>query len=160
LPDNQHVAGLQLAVRGALAAGLSVGLARALHLQSPLHALISSVLVTDLDPRRTPRLGIPRLAGTVLGATLGAVLSPYLGSGALAIGVGAFAAMFLCHLFRLDEAARVGGYVCGIVLLNYGSAPWAYAADRVVETSLGIVVAIVVSFVPKLLSTNASTGES
>ena len=153
---KHSVAGLQLAARGALAAGLSVGLARALHLPSPLHALISTVLVIDLDPRQTPRLGIPRLAGTVLGAVLGAVLSTFVGSSALAIGAGVFLAMLLCHLFRFDEAAKVGGYVCGIVLLNYGSAPWPYAAERVVETSVGIVVAILVSFVPKLLSAGES----
>ena len=66
--------------------------------------------------------------------------------------------MYLRQLVYLQDAARVGGYVCGIVLLSHGDSPWSYALFRMIETALGIGVAMGVSFVPKLLQTGALPG--
>jgi len=56
----------------------------------------------------------------------------------------------LCHFLKLDGSARVSGYICGIVLLEFADVPWAYAFHRSVETPLGILAALAVSFVPRL----------
>ena len=96
----------QLSIRAALAAGLAVAIAQLLRLQYPLYALIGAVIVTDLSSAQTRKLGSQRLAGTVLGATLGAALSPVLPPGPWAIGLSILAAMFLCHLARLQGATK------------------------------------------------------
>jgi len=146
----------QLPIRAALASGLAVAIAQLWPLQYPLYALIAAVIVTDLSPAQTRKLGWQRLAGTVLGATLGAALSPLLQSGPWAVGVSILAAMCLCHLARLQGAAKVTGYICGIVVLDHGGHPWTYALYRLIETVLGIGVAVVVSLVPKLTPRDAS----
>jgi uncharacterized membrane protein YgaE (UPF0421/DUF939 family) len=99
------VPGLQLSVRAALGAGLSVAIAQLMRLHYPLYALIAAVIVTDLSPLQTRKLGLWRLVGTVLGAAIGGVLSPLLPPTPWAFGLGILAAMFLSHLLRLHGAA-------------------------------------------------------
>src|SRR5205809_7862715 len=104
---------LQSSIRAAVAAGLSVWLAQLLALEYPIYAMISAVIVTDLSPTQTRRSGWRRLAGTLLGAVVGAALSGILASGSLSIGAAILVAMVLCHLLPLRGAAVLCGYVCG-----------------------------------------------
>jgi hypothetical protein len=59
--------------------------------------------------------------------------------------------MFVSHIISLPAAAKVAGYVSGIILLDHSDSPWSYALFRMIETVLGIGAAFAVSFVPKLI---------
>jgi len=145
------IASLQLAARAASSGALAIALAQLLRLPYPIYALVAAVVTTDLDPARTRELALQRIAGTVLGAAVGVVLSVSVGTNPLTIGIGIFAAMCLCYPLRLHGAEKLTGYVCGIVMLDHAGAPLLYATHRLLETLLGVAVAILVSFVPKLL---------
>ena len=147
----EHIPSLQLSLRAAAAAGLAVAAARFLQLQHPLYALISAVIVTDLEPAKTRTLALPRFAGTVVGSVVGAAINTLLPPSLWTIGSGIFVAMFVSHVFSLPAAAKVAGYVSGIILLDHGDSPWSYALFRMIETVLGIAAAVAVSFVPKLI---------
>jgi uncharacterized membrane protein YgaE (UPF0421/DUF939 family) len=149
----------QLSVRAAVAAGLSLALARMLNLEFPIYAFIAAVIVTDLSPAQTTRLGWRRLVATVVGATCGAALSGALPPGPWAIASGVLIGMLLCSLIRMQEGAKVAGYICGIVMLSYGAEPWSYAFYRLFETILGIAVAWVISLVPKLVRIDPSESQ-
>ena len=145
---------LQVSIRAAVAAGLAFAGAQLLGLEFPVYALIAAILVTDLSPARTRQLGVPRMVGTVVGAAFGAALSPLVAIhdiGALMIGIAVFATVFASHVLGVKEAAKVAGYVCGVVLLNHSDRPWSYAFYRVMETGLGVAAGVLVSLVPKLL---------
>ena len=153
ITSSPITAAIQVSVRAALAAGFAIAIAQFMRLQFPLYALIGAVIVTDLSAARTRQLGLSRFAGTVLGGALGALGSAALGYflhlHSLAIGLGILAATLLSHLLHLKDAAKVAGYVCGIVMLNHFDQPWSYALQRVIETVLGIGMAVVVSFIAK-----------
>ena len=141
----------QLSLRAAVAASLALIAAQLLRLQHPLYAMISAVIVTDLVAAETSKLAFPRLAGTLVGSVVGAVFTTLLPSGVWITAFGIFVAMFASHLLYLRGAAKLAGYVCGIVLLDHGDSPWIYALFRMIETALGIGAAMCVSVVPKLL---------
>ena len=143
--------GLQLSVRAAVAAALAVSIAQYLKFEHPVYAVIAAVIVMDLSPATTRKLAIQRLLGTLLAAVVGAVVSFLLPSEPSGIAVGVAVAMLLSHVVHLGGAAKLAGFVSGIIVLAHSADPWSYALDRTLETVLGIAVAVLVSYVPKLL---------
>jgi uncharacterized membrane protein YgaE (UPF0421/DUF939 family) len=143
--------GLQLAIRSAVAAAAAFAIARYLEFAHPIFSLISAVITTDLAPAQSRQLGARRLVATVIGAALGAGLGQLLPSGPWAIGVSILIAMLTCQLLRSPDGAKVAGFTCGIVVLEHNADPWVSALFRFAETALGVVVAMLVSYVPKLI---------
>jgi uncharacterized membrane protein YgaE (UPF0421/DUF939 family) len=148
---QQRASGIQLALRAAVAAGLSVALAWLCRFEYPIYALIAAVIVTDLSSSQTRKLGTQRLVATVVGATCGATLRQVFQPSVWVIGIGILLAMLICQFSRARDGAKVAGYICGIIVVAHGTHPWAYAFLRFAETVLGIGVAWLISFVPKLI---------
>lgn len=68
--------------------------------------------------------------------------------------------MLICLRFWDQEAARVGGLVCGMVLIAHGQEAWRYALYRTLETIVGILAAVGISLVPKLLGAEDAGGQA
>jgi len=152
------IGSLQLAIRAAIAAALSLVVAELLSRDSPIFALMAAVLVTDRSRSETRRLGGLRMLATVVGAICGGLLTLVLPGNPWAVGLGILIAMAISLLLRAPEAAKVAGYTCGIIVYAHGAHPWPYAWYRFLETAIGIGVAWLISFVPKAISTE-SNGE-
>ncbi len=116
--------------------------------------MISAVIVTDLQVAETRKLAFPRLIGTLIGSACGAGINTLVSPSPWTIGPGIMIAMFASHMISAPGAAKVAGYVCGIVLIDHGDAPWSYALFRMIETALGIGAAMGVSVLPKLIRLN------
>jgi uncharacterized membrane protein YgaE (UPF0421/DUF939 family) len=142
---------IQLALRSTSAAVLSLTAALWMGLDYPIYAFIAAVIVTDLQPAVSQKLGLRRLGATLVGAICGASLSYLMPGSAWGVGIGVFTAMIIAQLLKAGEGARVAGYISGIVLLDHSMAPWSYAFHRFVETAIGVLFAWAISFVPKML---------
>ena len=142
---------MQLAVRAAVGASVSFALAQLLGLDHPIFAFTAAVIVTDLKPTQSRELGLRRLGATLVGGVTGAALSMVLPSTPWAIGGGVLAAMLLCDLLGAREGAKIAGYICGLIVLEHSAEPWNDALLRMIETALGVTVAWVIAYVPKLI---------
>lgn len=143
---------VRLPLRAGLAAGLAAAVGIALGVAHPVYALVSAVVVTDLQPAETRKLAGPRLLGTALGGLVGCLATLVLPPGAMAAAIAAALAvattMFLCAVLGQAGASKVASYVAGIIILSFAGDPWRHAVDRLLETLLGIFAATLVSLVP------------
>lgn len=119
-------------------------------LGSPVYALVAAVVVSDLDAAQTRKLALPRVLGTALGGGIGCLATLLFTPGPVAVAFGVLLPMYLCQLLRFPAAARVAGYVSGIIIFSFAAHPWSHAVDRLFETLLGIAAAWLVSIVPAL----------
>jgi uncharacterized membrane protein YgaE (UPF0421/DUF939 family) len=142
--------GLQLSLRASVAAALAYVVAQFLKLEYPIYALIAAVIVSDLSPARTTRLGVQRLIATIIGTACGIAASNLLPGGIVSIAVSIMVAMLICHVLHAPDSAKVAGYVCGIIVIAYAADPWSYALYRFIETCIGMAIAWLISLIPKL----------
>ncbi|MBD2167958.1 FUSC family protein [Calothrix membranacea FACHB-236] len=144
----QAISWLQLAKMAgkmAIAAAISLVIAQGLRWEYPFYAVIAAIIVMSSTHGSTLALGIQRLIGTIIGALAGAVFAVTLGSNPWSLGVCVFVTIFATSVCKFNEAAKLAGYVSAIVILSYNHSPWLYAWDRLLETLLGIGVALLVN---------------
>ena len=134
------------AVRTAVAATLSVLLARLLRMHQPYWAVISTLVVMQSPLSSTVPLAVQRIVASALGASLGAIESAYFGANLVAFALTILVLGLISFALRLE---RVGYSYAGmtlaiIVLIPRPEAPWIAAVHRFAEVSLGILVALAV----------------
>ena len=134
------------AVRTAIAATLSVLLARLVGMPEAYWAVIATVVVMQSPLSSTVPLAIQRIVAAALGASLGAIESAYFGANLIAFALTIFVLGLISLAFRLE---RVGYSYASItlaiiVLIPRAEVPWIAAAHRFAEVSLGILVALAV----------------
>jgi uncharacterized membrane protein YgaE (UPF0421/DUF939 family) len=149
--DLVRLKGIQLAVRAGLGASLSLAIAQLLHFDRPLFACVAALIVTDLTPAKTRALGLRRLGATLVGAATGASLSLVLPPVPWTIGLSVLVAILISEVLRAREGAKVAAFVCALIVLDHSAEPWRFALDRLMETILGVAVAWLISYVPKLI---------
>lgn len=136
---------LSHSLRTAIAAVMSMLLARALKLPEFYWAPISTIviLLSVTDPLA---LAWQRFVGTALGAALGALIATFLPMNWIVYGAGILVCGILSALLRLGSAYRFAAITLTIVLLvAHARPPWVVAYHRFVEVSLGIAVALLVT---------------
>jgi uncharacterized membrane protein YccC len=131
--------------RTAVAAVLSLLLARALSLPEFYWAPISTILIllSATDPLT---LAWQRFAGTALGAAVGALIATFIHVNWMVYGAGILLCGILSALLRLGGAYRFAAITLTIVaLIAHPAPPWVVAYHRFVEVSLGIAIALLVT---------------
>jgi uncharacterized membrane protein YccC len=138
LPSIPH------AIRTAIAATLSILLARAVGMPQPYWSAIATMVAMQSPLSSTVPLAMERIVASALGASLGALESAYLGTNLIAFTVVLFVLGLISLALHLE---RVGYSYAGItlaiiVLIPHPVSPWIAAAHRFTEVSLGILVAL------------------
>ena len=134
------------AVRTAIAATLSVLLARLVRMPEAYWAVIASLVVMQSPLSSTVPLAIQRIVASALGASLAVIESVCFRANLIAFAFTIFVLGLLSMAFRLE---RVGYSYAGmtlaiVVLIPRSEAPWIAAAHRCAEVSIGILVALAV----------------
>lgn len=130
-----------------IAAVLALIAAQGVGLPEAYWAPISALIVVQSDFGSSLAISWYRLAGTALGALVGALLAANFGRGVIVFGLGVFGIGLLSATLRLERPAnRFAAIAFAIVLLIARPEPaWVVAFHRFLAVSLGIVVGLLLS---------------
>jgi uncharacterized membrane protein YccC len=147
---------LEHAARTTVAAVASLLVARLCRLPEAYWAVITTLVVMQSTLGTALLISTRRLAGTALGAAMGALLATYFGPNVLAFGAGLFLLGVICAALgqayrplheHLDRTAyRFAGITLAITMLIVRpNAVWIVAVHRFIEVSIGIAVGLIMT---------------
>jgi uncharacterized membrane protein YgaE (UPF0421/DUF939 family) len=144
--DKKNLPSITHAIRAAVAATVSVIIARLVKMPEAYWAAIATLIVIQSTFGATLTLSIGRIVATAVGASVGALEANYFGANLVAFTVALFLVGLLPIAFRLEKTAyRYASITLTIIVLIPRSAsPWIVALNRFLEVSIGIIVALAV----------------
>jgi uncharacterized membrane protein YccC len=147
--DEENPASVIHSARTAVAAVLSLLVARLFRLPEAYWAAITTLIVMQSTLGAALPISAQRFAGTALGAAAGGMLATYFPGNVLAFGAGVFVVGILCAALRVARSAyRFASITLAILMLvPRSNSGWAVALHRSLEVSVGIAVGLFVSAV-------------
>ena len=149
-------------IRTAVAATVSLAVARLFGLPEAYWAAIATLVVMQSTLGATLLISIERIAATALGALAGALVASYFMGNVLVFAAAVFVLGLLSAAFRMEKTAyRYAGVTLAIiVLIPRPHAAWIVALHRFFEVSVGILVALALAAAwpehqPKSITQNA-----
>lgn len=116
---------------------------------APMNACIAAILTMQATQRASLSSGVNRLLGTAIGGATGLVLLGLLTlypHGALRVGLATLGVMLcisICCLSRIQDAAAIAAIVLlSVVLGGNAENPLLFAVMQVLETAVGVLVAM------------------
>lgn len=141
-------AALTQSVKTAIAGVASLYAAKLCRLPEDYWASITALIVMQSNVGATLSASWTRLAGTAVGAIVGAVFMVMWGANTMAFACAVAIAFYLCSVLKLGESQRLSTVTVAILMLiGRNSSAWAIALHRFLEVSIGILVAMLISFV-------------
>lgn len=140
-------------IKAALITGISVGLAiytgELLKVKSLFYASIAAAVVSQTSYKEVFKLGIKRVLGTIFGAFMGLVFYWFLPHNLIFFAMGVLIIVFTCSMY-INIPVNMACIVFLAVSTNLKGAPAeSYALYRVADTTVGILSALVVSYIFK-----------
>jgi len=144
--DENNLLSITHAIRTAVAATVSVIIARLVQMPEAYWAAIATLVVMQSTLGATLTLSVERIVATAVGASAGALEASYFSANLVAYAVAIFLVGLLSFACRLEKTAyRYASITLTIiVLIPRSAAPWPIALHRFIEVSVGIIVALAV----------------
>lgn len=138
---------LELALKTSASVGLSLLVGKLLKIDSLFYAGIAAAICSQIEYKDSVKQGIGRIYGTIVGAILGVTCFYYFPRNNLTITLGIFVIVFLSYKYLKVAHANIASIVfLGIMLeINPSKTPLFYFFHRVLDTSLGVVIAVFIS---------------
>lgn len=134
------------AVKTGIAGVISLLLARVFGLHEGYWAVISAVIVMQSSIGAAINAAWSRMAGTAIGAFMGALFAALGGVNAPSFGLAVSITVLICAFLGLLDSYRLASATVAIVMLfGRPDVSWIVALHRFLEVSLGVVVALLVT---------------
>ncbi|MDZ4993572.1 hypothetical protein GNF80_11420 [Clostridium perfringens] len=139
-------------LKTALAVTLCIGFFELIHRQYPFYACIAAVICMKDTVENSYKMGKSRMIGTITGGLVGLSLTFLALTFNLAkfpgliTGVGIVITIYLLNVFNKKGSVSIACIVLIAIMTNlHGKAPYAYAIDRIIDTFIGIIIALLIN---------------
>lgn len=135
-------------IKTAIAVLLCVLISFALKLEYPFYAAIATVIAMESSINSSYAAGKNRTMGTLVGAAFGGLFAFIEPHNAYLSALGIVCVIAVCNLLKWNKSVSIACIVFLAIMLNLrtGEPAFAYALHRVLDTLLGIGVAVVVNY--------------
>ncbi|MEJ8306310.1 FUSC family protein [Saccharibacillus sacchari] len=135
-------------IKTAVAVLLCVLISFALKLEYPFYAAIATVIAMESSITSSYAAGKNRTMGTLVGAAFGGLFAFIEPHNAYLSALGIVCVIAVCNLLKWNKSVSIACIVFLAIMLNLrdGEPAFAYALHRVLDTLLGIGVAVLVNY--------------
>jgi uncharacterized membrane protein YgaE (UPF0421/DUF939 family) len=134
-------------IKTAIAVIISILISRVFKTEYPFYAAIASIISMQSSVENSFKTGRNRMLGTIVGAAVGFICALISPENPLLIGIGIVCVIYLCNLLNWKESSSIAGIVfCAIMLNLKGNSAVIYSINRIIDTFVGIIVAIAVNY--------------
>jgi uncharacterized membrane protein YgaE (UPF0421/DUF939 family) len=134
-------------LKTALAVAICVAISQALKLEYPFYAAIAAIISLESSLTTSFKAGRNRMLGTFVGALVGLGFASIAPDNALLCGVGIVIIIVILNAFHWNSSITIAGIVFIAIMVNLdGRSPLLYSANRLLDTALGISVALAVNY--------------
>lgn len=135
-------------IKTSIAVTISITLAYILKLNSPFFVGVAAIIAMQDNLVDSFRMGKNRVLGTILGATVGLLGSLISAGNPIIIGIGIILVIHLCNRLGWNKSISIASIVFISIIMNIEEGTELhYSLNRILDTIVGIVVAVIVNFI-------------
>jgi len=134
-------------IKTSIAVTISISLGYLFKLNSPFFAGIASIIAMQGNLVDSYIAGKDRILGTILGAAVGLLCSFISIGNPIIIGLGTIVVIYLCNRLGWSKSITIATVVFISIIMNVEKGKELYySLNRVLDTTVGIIVAVVVNY--------------
>lgn len=134
-------------IKTAIAVSLAIGISKLLRMEYPLYAAIAAIISMQNTLNESFKAGRNRVLGTMIGAMIGVVFAFINPESIILIGIGIIMVIYICNLLKWNSSISIAAVVFCVIMTSLdGKNPFFYGINRIFDTYIGIVVAVLVNY--------------
>lgn len=133
-------------IKTGLAVFICVIISRLLKLEYPFYSVIAAIIAMQSSVEASFKTGKNRMLGTFVGAVIGHVFALIYHGNIILITLGVMATIHICNLLNWKNAISIACVVfVSIMLSDKSRDPLFYSINRLLDTFIGIIVALLIN---------------
>lgn len=133
-------------IKTAIAVCICILISKLLKMEYPFYAAIAAIVTMQNSVTGSYKAGRQRILGTFVGALVGMVCASIQRGSAIVSALGIIIVIYFCNKLKWNKSTSIACIVFTAIMLNIGNkAPFLYAFNRLLDTFIGINVALIVN---------------
>ncbi len=132
-------------IKTSISVVIAIMISNILNLNNPIFVIIGAIVSMQGSINESYQSGINRILGTIFGAIVGMMFFKISSNNIILIGIGTILIIFINNRLKWNKSIVISLIVFCSIMLNTEENVFVYSAFRVIDTTIGIIVAFSVN---------------